>query len=121
MDFFYGSRRLRLLHQREAKRLWRLRQRESIMKQLGTTKRPHTKCLCEVQKKPRLRIRPEKIPSNPRELLVLPSLTVDGKMLVACSKIRQMAFDEGSINRLTLAGRVEHFRSFYQSKLTQFW
>ena len=35
---------------------------------------------------------------QPRELLVLPSLTVDGKMLVACSKIRQRAFDEGSIS-----------------------
>ena len=81
-----------------AKRLRRLRQCEPIMKQPGTTKRPHTKCLWEVQKKPRLGSRPEKMPSNPGELLVLPSLTVDGKMLVACSKIRQRAFDEGSIS-----------------------
>ena len=42
--------------QREAKRLWGFRQRESIMKQLGTMKRSHTKCLWEVQKKPRLGI-----------------------------------------------------------------
>ena len=73
MDFFYGSRRLRLLHQRE-----------SIMKQPGTTKRPHTKCLCEVQKKPRLGSRLEKSPSNSRELSVLPSLTVDGKIRQPC-------------------------------------
>ena len=78
------SRRLRLLHQRKAKRLWGLRQRESIMKQPGTTKRPHTKCLWEVQKKPRLGIRPEQTSSNPTDLLVLPSLTVDGKIRQPC-------------------------------------
>ena len=94
-----------------------------VKKRKALSKLPHGRCCFRGIVKPRMRIRSVKTVRNfdSEEPLVLPSLTVDGKMPVAYSKIRQTTFDEGSISRLTLAGRVEHVRSFYQSKLTQFW
>ena len=93
------SRRLRLLHQRESKRLRRFRQRESIMKQPGTTKQPYTKCLWEVQKKPLLGIRPDL-----RELLVLPSLTVDGKLFYLVYPTQPLS---------SMAGRIRQYAICY--------